>query len=693
MQTRDKIKGQASVIRSTVDEQLAHIFPQSECARLCFAVGFVRLLKRGASGSVQRGPANPARPGREQRYRERLGCRRSPEVPRILELLKRGKIVVSECELRSRERRTGQRLFMNYQVIARKYRPQTFQDLVGQTHVTETLANAIKNNRVAHAYIFSGARGVGKTTAARILAKALNCVQGPTVEPCGICDSCKEITSGTSLDVIEIDAASNRGIDQIRELREMVRYAPAAARSKVVILDEAHMLTTDASNALLKTLEEPPDRVIFVMATTQPEDLADTIRSRSQHFHFRVLTFAEITGRLREIAEKENLKIEAGALGVIARMAEGSLRDALSLLEQARAYCDDNISDKDVRELLGVVPEDALDELVGAIASGSADRALALVHTFQKDGRNLQHFCREAIRHIRNLLIARVCGPDSELIAATADQRPALARAAAQFSEEDLTRFFQLLLQTEDDVRRKPDPRVHLEMGLLRLINASRLVPLEELLAEVSGGSRATGAGSSRASATTVQPLPRRESSTVTQDQSNPVRSTTGVVPTAGATTTALSSRETPVDSPASHNNSRTVQVSGVTEFQVSEIKAAIQSQQKFLGELIEHSIRWELDGAELRISFAAQNRAFAEMLEGREALEKVRNVSSKVLGRAVRVCAKLEAVAAAAASASRTGPASQELRAQFERDPMVKSMLQRFGGKIAEVKHRPEEP
>ena len=249
---------------------------------------------------------------------------------------------------------------MAYQVIARKWRPQTFADLVGQEHVTETLANAIKNNRVAHAYIFSGARGVGKTTAARILAKGLNCVQGPTAEPCGVCDSCKEITAGSSLDVIEIDAASNRGIDQIRELREMVRYAPAASRSKVVILDEAHMLTGEASNALLKTLEEPPDRVIFVMATTQPEDLEDTIRSRSQHFHFRALTFNEITNRLKYIAEKEELRIDDGALSVIARMAEGSMRDALSLLEQARAYCGDDIRDKDVRELLGVVPEDAL---------------------------------------------------------------------------------------------------------------------------------------------------------------------------------------------------------------------------------------------------------------------------------------------------------------------------------------------
>ena len=331
---------------------------------------------------------------------------------------------------------------MSYQVIARKWRPQKFSDLVGQEHVTETLANAIKNDRVAHAYIFSGARGVGKTTAARILAKALNCVHGPTATPCGECDSCREIAAGTSLDVIEIDAASNRGIDQIRELREMVRYAPASSRSKVVILDEAHMLTGEASNALLKTLEEPPDRVIFVMATTQPEDLVDTIRSRSQHFHFRALTFGEITARLEEIAQKENLKIDAGALAVISRMAEGSMRDALSLLEQARAYCGEVITNDEVRELLGVVPDDALATLVSAIAEGSADRALGLIHTFQKEGRNLQHFCREAIRHMRNLLIAKVCGADSDLIAATADQRPGAGGSCGAFQRRGSDTIF-----------------------------------------------------------------------------------------------------------------------------------------------------------------------------------------------------------------------------------------------------------
>src|SRR5882762_4223882 len=460
-----------------------------------------RLPMRGTSGSVRRSPANPARPGREQRYRDRFVRRGVPEVPLICSVQAFSVVLcdtlrtpcrafristqrAQRTQRRNEEKRPGSDS-MSYQVIARKWRPQTFADVVGQQHVTRTLSNAVQSGRVAHAYIFSGARGVGKTTTARILAKALNCVKGPAAEPCNECDSCREIGLGSSLDVVEIDAASNRGIDQIRELREMVRYAPAGGRYKVVILDEAHMLTDEASNALLKTLEEPPDKVIFVMATTEPENLAETIRSRSQHFHFRALSFAEIVDAIEQICVKESLTAEPGALAVMARAAEGSLRDALSLLEQARAYCGANISDAQVRELLGVVPEEILEELTGAIEARSAERILTLVHRLLAEGQNLQHVWREAIGHFRNLLVARVCGADSGLIAAPADRRPRLKQTAESFSEEDLTRFFQILLHTDDDLRRQPDARLHLEMGLLRLVNAARLAPLEEILAEL----------------------------------------------------------------------------------------------------------------------------------------------------------------------------------------------------------------
>ena len=601
---------------------------------------------------------------------------------------------------------------MTYQVIARKWRPQIFADLVGQRHVTETLANAIKMNRVAHAYIFSGVRGVGKTTAARILAKALNCVNGPTPEPCGECDSCKEIAAGSSLDVIEIDAASNRGIDQIRELREMVRYAPAAARSKVVILDEAHMLTGEASNALLKTLEEPPERVIFVMATTQPEDLEDTIRSRAQHFHFRALTFNEITSRLQYIAERENLKVDDGALSVMARMAEGSMRDALSLLEQARAYCGDDIHDEPVRNLLGVVPEDALHELVDAIAGQSAERALGLVHTFQKEGRNLQHFCREAIRHVRNLLIARVCGADSDLIAATPEQRPGLAKAAALFSEEDLTRYFQILLQTENDLRHKPDPRVHLEMGLLRMVNAARLAPLEELLAQTRGATGGnSGGGTAPRSTGSESATPSFPSRSVSASAFAPQAETKAMATNAwGTNGTAVAAAPARIQEPAKQPiagaaadekafipepakiATSEVATAGLTAAQVAEIKTTILAQQKFIAELLEHASRWELEGGELRICFPSEKSTFAGLIEGRDTLEKIRAASSKVLARAVRVCARLETGAANAPNLAGTAPATQEMRAQFENDPMVKSMLQRFGGRISEVRRREEE-
>jgi DNA polymerase-3 subunit gamma/tau len=624
---------------------------------------------------------------------------------------------------------------MSYQVIARKWRPQTFADVVGQQHVTRTLSNAIQSGRVAHAYIFSGARGVGKTTTARILAKALNCTKGPAAEPCNECDSCREIGLGNSLDVIEIDAASNRGIDQIRELREMVRYAPAGGRYKVVILDEAHMLTDEASNALLKTLEEPPDKVIFVMATTEPENLAETIRSRSQHFHFRALSFAEIVDALEQICVKESLTAEAGALGVMARAAEGSLRDALSLLEQARAYCGANITDAQVRELLGVVPEEILEELTGAIEARSAERVLTLVHRLLAEGQNLQHFSREAIGHFRNLLVARVCGADSVLIAAPADQRPRLKQTAESFSEEDLTRFFQILLHTDDDLRRKPDARLHLEMGLLRMVNAARLAPLEEILADLEGGT-STGTAAEiparPASPASQTPPPARSSAPaafaaaaspglsqgLTQNvpQASPaVRMQTvaaprpenaappvaplSVVPpitrpVVKDDTNVVSERASSGPVPASPPSivARTAEAgAGLETAQVDSIKAAILGQEKFLGELIEHASRWELSGGEVRLFFPTESRALAEMLQARDPMERLRNIASRILGQTVRVCVKLEAVQGVGA-ATRNSSGTRELRAKFEQDPIVRAMMERFGGQISDVKRRGED-
>jgi DNA polymerase III subunit gamma/tau len=580
---------------------------------------------------------------------------------------------------------------MGYKVIARKYRPQTFGEIVGQQHVTRTLANAIGSNRVAHAYIFSGVRGVGKTTTARILAKALNCANGPTADPDNTCDSCREISAGTSLDVLEIDAASNRGIDQIRELREMVRYAPASSRYKVVILDEAHQLTDEASNALLKTLEEPPERVVFILATTRSEDLAETIKSRAQLFQFRSLTFKEIAEEIERIAREENLKIEPGAVAVLARAAEGSLRDGLSLLEQAISYSDDTVTDAQVRELLGVVAENVLDELVEAIATQSAERVLGLVHRLIGDGQNLQHFCREAIRHFRNLLVARVCGASSDLVAAPSDEQDRLSEQAAKFSEEELTRFFNILLATDDDLRRKPDPRLHLELGLLKLVNAQRLAPLEEILADLRGtGSAAKSAPSSSgaapramsatqsASAPAFSPVaPAREMS-----KASAVSAPGANVPTVRAA--SPTSAPVPASPPRIVARAAGDAISGLASAQVEAIKAALQGQ-KFLWSMVEHATRWEIEGGELRLFFPSESRSLAEMLQARDPMERLRTVLNQVVGEPLRVCVKLESGRAAV-------PRSSELRARFEEDPIVRAMLEKFGGQISKVKRQGEE-
>src|SRR5438874_2697432 len=402
---------------------------------------------------------------------------------------------------------------MSYQVIARKYRPQVFDQVVGQRLITDTLKSAILSDRVAHGYIFSGGRGVGKNTTARILAKCLNCVKGPTVTPCGACPSCKEIAAGNSVDVLEIDAASNRGIDEIRELRETVRYLPARDRYKVFIIDEVHMLTTEAFNALLKTLEEPPPRSLFILATTEPHKLPTTIQSRCQHFAFRLLDYAEIYSELERISAAEKIGADEKALSAIAQAAEGSLRDALSILDQMIAACGDHLDDARVRQLLGVVPASFMRELVEAIHAGDGRQALELVNRLAAEGYELGHFCGELTRYVRNLMIARSCGAESPLLQAPTDERQALGELAGLFSEEDLSRFFQILLRTEAELRYSLQPRFHLELGLMKLVHARKLESLEGLLTELrargpslAGSGPAAGAGSS---ATTKVPAER----------------------------------------------------------------------------------------------------------------------------------------------------------------------------------------
>jgi DNA polymerase-3 subunit gamma/tau len=395
---------------------------------------------------------------------------------------------------------------MGYQVLARKYRPQRFAEVAGQDHVTRTLLNALEQNRIAHGYIFSGHRGIGKTTIARILAMALNCrttigsAERPTPEPCGVCDACTEIRQGNAVDVIEIDAATNRGIDEIRELRDAARYSPARDRYKIYILDEAHQITEAAFNALLKTLEEPPAHVIFMMATTEPENIPQTIRSRCQHFSFHAVKFDDILAQLKMIAAEEKVAAGEEALALLAEAGDGSMRDALSIMDQAIASAPleilqgegrPKLSSEQIRELMGAVPSTVFEKLLEAVAAAESAPLMEQVNVLMNAGHSPLSLARQMVRYLRNTLMAKLGGEQTELLQISADERARAARTALLFSEEELTRNLQIVLRTFDDLNYRQEQRFHLELGLLKLIHAQRLLPIEELLSGVAGGAGA----------------------------------------------------------------------------------------------------------------------------------------------------------------------------------------------------------
>jgi DNA polymerase III subunit gamma/tau len=391
---------------------------------------------------------------------------------------------------------------MAYLVLARKYRPQRFADVAGQDHVTRTMMNALSQGRIAHGYIFSGHRGIGKTTIARILAMALNCrtaigtEQRPTPEPCGICDSCTEIRAGNAVDVIEIDAATNRGIDEIRELRDAARYSPARDRYKIYILDEAHQITDAAFNALLKTLEEPPDHVIFMMATTQPEDIPQTIRSRCQHFSFHAVRFDDILTQLRTIATAEDILAEDAALALLAEAGDGSMRDALSIMDQAIASAPQengrpHLNAEQIRELMGTVPNAVFERLLEAVNGNDSTAVIEEINRLLNAGHSPSQLARQFVRYLRNCLMARLGGEATELIQLSPDERSRAARSASLFSEEDLARFLQMMLRTFDELNHRQEQRFHLELGLLKLVHLQRLLPIEEFLSQMPSTSGA----------------------------------------------------------------------------------------------------------------------------------------------------------------------------------------------------------
>ena len=391
---------------------------------------------------------------------------------------------------------------MSYTVLARKYRPQKFSDVIGQDHVVRTLKNALEQKRIAHGYIFSGHRGIGKTTIARILAMALNCKSSdsPVSEPCGVCDSCREIRDGSvgAMDVIEIDAATNRGIEDVRSLIATATAEPARDRYRIFILDEAHQVTDAAFNALLKTLEEPPPWVVFMMATTQPEDIPQTIRSRCQHFSFHAVRFEEIVTHLGHICQMEKLTVDKEALALLAEAGDGSMRDALSILDQAISCSGDKLNADDVRGLIGNVSSELLERVMLAVHQNGADEVLRIVDKLIVEGQSATHFARQLVRFLRNALVAKVAGVESPALQISSDEKRRVQAIAELFSEEDLTRFLQIMLRTFGDVSYKQEQRFHLELGLLKLVHAQRLLPLEQLLSSVrlgEGAASSSGGG------------------------------------------------------------------------------------------------------------------------------------------------------------------------------------------------------
>jgi DNA polymerase-3 subunit gamma/tau len=371
---------------------------------------------------------------------------------------------------------------MPYLVLARKWRPQVFDEVVGQRHITQTLQNAISQKRVAHGFLFTGARGVGKTSTARILAKALNCETGPHINPCNRCPTCEEITNGVSMDVIEIDGASNRGIDEIRELRENVRYTPAKSRYKIYIIDEVHMLTREAFNALLKTLEEPPPHILFIFATTEPHKIPATILSRCQRYDFKRISFREVIGSLKQIVEQEKIQISHRGLLSIAQESEGSLRDAQSLLDQVIAYAGENIRDEDIAEVLGLIDRKILNDTLEAIANRNVERCMEVVETVYHFGYDLQHFCRELLQSLRNLILIKVSQHPEGFMELPEEDLELFRKQAEKFQFDQLNHLFSLLLKGEQEIAQSTFPRTMLEMTLIRMATLGPILPVDEIM-------------------------------------------------------------------------------------------------------------------------------------------------------------------------------------------------------------------
>ena len=592
---------------------------------------------------------------------------------------------------------------MSYQVLARKYRPQKFSEVIGQEHVTRTLKNALEQGRTAHGYIFSGHRGIGKTTVARILAMALNCRSSnkPVAEPCGICESCTEIRAGNSVDVIEIDAATNRGIDEIRELREGTRYRPARDRFKIYILDEAHQITDAAFNALLKTLEEPPGHVVFMLATTQPEDIPQTIRSRCQHFSFRAVGFEEILNQLKDLAGRENIEADEDALALLAEAGDGSMRDALSILDQAIASSTGRLTAEQVRNLVGAAPSGVLEEVMQAVAQGSSETVLRLVDRLISEGHSPTHFARQMVRFLRNAVVARVAGADSSLLQISSDERQRVARIAELFGEEDLARHLQIMLRTHAELGYRQEQRFHLELGLLKMAHAQRLLPIEQLLSEAAGTGVPRPPGKpaavpemkrpelpSAARTTNVSPFAadsarKGGSKPELSVESAPLSGSHAVAAGAAASVVMGSAAPAAFALQAAEASPEIQRAAEIFPVDVREavLNALSGAGHRILINMLETG-EWQVEGNELVIK-AAASATVIEMSLGTDAKRLMIATASGALGRPVKLRLVPGGITQAAPRPLSTNGGG---RGRAEQDPVVQRMKEKFGAEIRTI-------
>jgi DNA polymerase-3 subunit gamma/tau len=537
-----------------------------------------------------------------------------------------------------------------YQVLARTWRPQKLEDLVGQPHVARTLRNAISGGRLAHAYVFAGLRGTGKTSVARILAKCLNCATGPTAEPCDRCVSCVEIMQGRSLDVMELDAASRTGVDNIRELQEVVSYAPLRDRYRVLIIDEAHMLSKAAFNALLKTLEEPPPGVVFILATTEVQKLPATILSRCQVFEFHRVPLKSVTAHLRRIADAERIAVSDRTLERIARTGEGSVRDALSVLERVLAFCGAEIVDDDALQVLGAVRTETLLEFVRGIAARDAAALLESLDALVDDGHDLVQFWGELVAVVRDLLLTKAWPGGAAALSRTPDEAAALVESGGDLSLEDWTRVFQILAALEHPLKASSQPRFLFEGALIRMAGLGAVRPIEEILARLHGSAADPGP--------TARPVAPAQ-------------------PPAKAGATVAPARSSAV-------------AQGLDEVRRAVVDA-VTKDRPMLGAILERASTIAIDGGTLLIAFASTDAGMQRVLAADDHARAVERIVAEALGRplSLRVAAAPAVTPTPSPRADAApGHASQdELAERARNDPAVSRLLEGFGAQIIDVR------